>query len=114
MRIAQLMPAEPGWKAVFGEPDGGESVSRILGWAVAGEGEEGEVVGVIVDPSEPSRIVPAPEATSPDGGEFVRYRFVPPEPIVVQAPAPAPPAKTEPDEPQTPEKIAKGFIKRKL
>ncbi len=105
------MPAEPGWKAVFSEPDGGESVSRILGWAVAAE--EGEVVGVIVDPSEPSRIVPAPEAISPAGGDFLRYRFVPPEPIVVQTPAPAA-AKAEPDEPQTPEKIAKGFIKRKL
>lgn len=107
MGIAQLTPAEAGWKAVFFEPDGGESVSRVLAWAVADD----DVVGVVVDPSDPSRIVAAPEATSPDGGSFGRYRFVPPQPVVVQMPAPQAPA---PEEPQSAEKMAKSFIKRKL
>jgi len=35
------------------------------------------VVGMIVDPIDPSRIVPAPEATSPGGGAFSRYGFAP-------------------------------------
>ena len=78
MGIQQLVPAEIGWKAVFSEPDGGESLSRIVVWATVGEAEDDEavVVGLIVDPSSPSEIVRAPEAFSPDGGSFSRYRFV--------------------------------------
>jgi hypothetical protein len=108
MQISQLVPAESGWKAVFKEPDGGESQSRVLGWAVVGDGDDAEVIGMIVDPSEPSRIVSAVDAASPDGGEFSRYRFVAPEPIVVPAPPPpAPPAE------DTAEQMAKGFLKRR-
>jgi hypothetical protein len=109
MRIEQLTSAEPGWKAVFKEPDGSESVSRILGWAVLGD--DGEIAGVIVDPAEPSRIVPAREATSPGGGEFSRYRFVAPEPIVIQPPAPKPPEAPRLED--APEQLAKGLLKRK-
>ena len=61
MEIEQLVAAESGWRAVFKEPDGGESLSRILGWAIAGDG----VVGLIVDPAEPSRIITAAGAASP-------------------------------------------------
>jgi len=116
VRIEQLVPAEVGWKAVFAEPDGGESMSRILVWAVAGEADDGEepgVVGMIVDPSDPSRIVSAVDAASPDGGEFSRYRYVPPEPIVLPVPTPvaAPLPAPAPEDPT--EQIAKGFLKRK-
>jgi len=111
--IGQLTSAEPGWKAVFNEPDGSETISRILGWAVVSEeGVDDEVVGVIVDPIEPSRIVRAHEAVSPDGGTFLRYRFVPPEPTVVTVPAPAPPAEQAKPE-STTEQVAKGLLKRK-
>ena len=109
VRFEQLTSAEPGWRAVFREPDGAESQSRILGWAVLGDG--GELVGVVVDPAEPSSIVPAPNATSPAGGTFVRYRFVPPEPIVVPAPAPA--STPAPAQPETSEQIAKSLLKRR-
>ena len=51
MRIEQLVPAEPGWKAVFKESDGGETTSRILGWGIVA-GKESELVGVIVDSTE--------------------------------------------------------------
>ena len=109
MRIDQLVPAESGWKAVFKEPDGGESLSRILGWAALGGQEELELVGIIVDPGEPSRIVPASAATSPGGGSFARYRYVAPEPTVTIAPTPpAPP----PSSTATAEKLAKSFLKR--
>ena len=111
MRIEQLVPAEPGWKAVFKEPDGGESLSRILGWAAlagqSGNQDEIELVGIIVDPGEPSRIVSAVAAVSPGGGSFARYRYVTPEPTI--AVAPAPPAPTSGD---TAEKLAKSFLKR--
>jgi len=111
--IGQLTSAEPGWKAVFTEPDGSETMSRILGWAVVSEeGMDDEVVGVIVDPIEPARIVRAHEAESPDGGTFLRYRFVPPDPTVVTVPAPAPPAE-QPKPESTTEQVAKGLLKRK-
>ena len=57
MQIDQLVSAESGWKAVFEELDGGQTTSRILGWAITDGGEE--LVGVIVDPSDPARIVPS-------------------------------------------------------
>jgi hypothetical protein len=110
MKIEQLVTAEAGWKAVFKEPDGSESVSRILGWAVTGDGDEATLVGVIVDPSAPSQIVSAVDAVSPAGGAFSRYRYVAPEPIVVPAPPPPPP---EPKQDDTAEQLAKGFLKRK-
>ncbi|HXH96290.1 MAG TPA: hypothetical protein VNH40_03685 [Gaiellaceae bacterium] len=111
MRIAQLVPAEVGWKAVFTEPDGSESLSRILAWAVTSDdGEESELVGLIVDPASPSRIVNAADAVPPAGGAFSRYRFVAPEPIVVQAPPPPPPPP--PDDDPT-EQLAKGLLKRR-
>jgi hypothetical protein len=112
MRIAQLVPAEPGWKAVFKEPDGSESLSRIVGWSVAGDGDDAEVVGVIVDPSEPGRIIAVTGAGSPGGGSFSRYRFVaPPLPPVPAAP-PAPAA--EPPEPEeAAQQLAKSILKRR-
>jgi hypothetical protein len=109
MRIKHLVSAEPGWKVVFKEPDGTESMSRVIGWAVADDdGDQTEVVGVIVDPAAPSQIVVAPDAVSPAGGAFSRYRYVAPEPIVVPAPPPPPPP--EPDEAT---KMAKSLLKRK-
>jgi hypothetical protein len=113
VRIKQLVPAEPGWKAVFREPDGGESLSRILAWAVAeGDADAGAAAlfGVIVDPAEPTRIVNAADAVPPSGGEFSRYRYVAPEPIVV--PGPPPPAPAPPEEDPA-EQLAKGFLRRK-
>ncbi|HKI90798.1 MAG TPA: hypothetical protein VJ986_00735 [Gaiellaceae bacterium] len=110
MRIGHLVPAEPGWKAVFKEPDGGESQSRILAWAVSDDGDTDDgtgMFGVIVDPSAPSRIVRAADAVPPSGATFNRYRYVAPEPLVVRAPAPAP----ESDD--TAERLAKGLLKRK-
>jgi len=111
MGIQQLVPAEIGWKAVFSEPDGGESLSRILAWATVAEAgdEEAVVVGLIVDPSSPSEVVRAPEAFSPDGGNFFRYRYVAPEPpqIVVTQPVPEPPPT------DTAEEVAKKLINRR-
>jgi hypothetical protein len=117
VRIEQLTPAETGWKAVFSELDGGESLSRIVGWGLVrpskGEGGDDEVVGFVIDPNDPSRIVRADEAESPDGGTFFRYRFVAPEPIVIQPPAPPPPVQEPARLEDAPEQLAKGLLKRK-
>jgi hypothetical protein len=75
MEIQQLIPAEAGWKALFEEPTEEITRSRILAWALANTGEAVEIVGMIVDPLEPSRIIPAPGSSSPGGGAFSRYGF---------------------------------------
>ena len=77
MAIQQLVPAEPGWKALFEEPTEEITRSRIVGWALVEAEGTVAVVGMIVDPIDPSRIVPAPEASSPGGGAFSRYGFAP-------------------------------------
>lgn len=114
VRIEQLVSAESGWKAVFKEPEGEESTSRIVGWAVTGSGDETSVVGVIVDPSEPSRLVVASEAVSPDGGSFSRYRYVAPPPPPPPPPPPAAPAaKEEPTPQDSAQQLAKSLLKRR-
>ncbi len=75
MQIQQLVPAESGWKALFEEPTEEITRSRIVCWAIAKTGTAVEVVGMIVDPVEPSKIIPAPGSTSPGGGAFSRYGF---------------------------------------
>ncbi len=75
MSIQHLMPAETGWKALFEEPTEEITRSRILGWALVKTGDTVEIVGMIVDPTEPSQIIPAPGAISPGGGAFSRYGF---------------------------------------
>jgi len=75
MEIQQLVPAESGWKALFEEPTEEITRSRIVGWALARTGDAVEVVGMIVDPTEPAKIIPAPGSTSPGGGAFSRYGF---------------------------------------
>ena len=73
MKIQQLVPAESGWKALFEEPTEEITRSRIVGWALVGTGEAIEVVGMIVDPTDPSKVIPAPGASSPGGSAFSRY-----------------------------------------
>jgi len=109
VRIEQLVAAESGWKAVFSEPDGSTSQSRILGWGIAGD----DVVGMIVDPAEPARIVAATEASSPEGGSFSRYRFEPPKPPPAPAPPPREPAAKEQDVGDHAQELAKGLFKRR-
>ena len=77
MEIQQLVPAESGWRALFEEPTEEITRSRVLGWALVPTGGAVEVVGMIVDPTEPSRIVAAPGSSSPGGGAFSRYAFQP-------------------------------------
>jgi hypothetical protein len=77
-RIVEIVSADAGWRAVFGAPSSGEESthSRVVAWALV-ESQEGDrkVVGLIVDPDNPSGLVPAPTAVSPLAGEFTRYGF---------------------------------------
>jgi hypothetical protein len=76
-RIVSLVPAERGWRALYaGEYPEDEESSRVVAWALT-EDDEGvqEVVGMIVDPNDPSRIVPAAEGVTPVAVTFIRYGF---------------------------------------
>ena len=69
MDIRHLASAHPEWRAVFDD----ESLVRVAAWAVVAEGDDQRVVGIIVDPSDPSRMIAAPDAVTPEGSTFVRY-----------------------------------------
>jgi hypothetical protein len=76
-RIVSLVPAEPGWRAVYGaEFAEDRELARVVAWALV-ESDEGErrIVGMVIDPNDPTRVVPAPEAASPVAGFFERYGF---------------------------------------
>jgi hypothetical protein len=109
MPIKNLVSADSAWRAVFAEPDGSESLSRIVAWSLNGD----EVVGMIVDPAAPARIVPAADAGSPSGGKFNRYRYVPEKPAAPAAPAPTttPAAAPEDENSPTTEDAAKQLVK---
>ncbi len=75
--FAWMIAAEPGWKALFGLS--GEEVgrSRVIGWAGRQSGDGIEIVGVIVDPNDPTRLVAAGDVSDPSGGKLMRYGFAP-------------------------------------
>lgn len=79
-KIVQIVPAEPGWRAVYASAEEWQEteLSRIVAWALV-EDDEGdrEIVGMVVDPIDSTRIVPAREAVSPTAGELLRYGFKP-------------------------------------
>jgi hypothetical protein len=77
-KILQIVPADSGWRAVYGhseDPEGSE-LSRVVAWALV-EDDEGkrEVVGLVVDPIEATKVVPATDAISVGAGELQRYGF---------------------------------------
>lgn len=73
-KIVTLIPAADGWRALFGHGSAAAR-SRIIGWAIVnGEGGD-QIVGMVVDPNDPSRIVAATDANDPEAGSFSRYGF---------------------------------------
>ncbi len=75
--IHSLVPAVRGWHALYrGEYQEDAESARIVAWALV-DAEEGghEVVGLVVAPGDPTRIMPAPDAASALAPEFDRYGF---------------------------------------
>jgi hypothetical protein len=75
--IHSLVPAVRGWHALYrGEYQEDAESARVVAWAVV-DAEEGghEVVGLVVAPDDPTRIMPAPDAASALAPEFDRYGF---------------------------------------
>ena len=79
-KILQVIPSEPGWRAVFGGDVTSEETElyRVVAWALVEDDEgEREVVGMIVDPISQMQVVLADAAVSPGAGELTRYGYKP-------------------------------------
>jgi hypothetical protein len=79
-KIISLVPAESGWRAIYTDIDldGEESreLTRIVAWALV-EDDEGDrsVVGLVVDATDPTQIVPASDGASLSTPTFDRYGY---------------------------------------
>jgi hypothetical protein len=75
--IHSLVPAVPGWRALYrGEYEEDAESARVIAWALVDSVDGGhEVVGLVVAPDDPTRILPAPDAASAIAPEFDRYGF---------------------------------------
>jgi hypothetical protein len=75
--VISLVAAEPGWRAIYlGEVDEDRELSRVVAWAlVQDEAGAQEVVGMVIDSTDPTRIVAAPEGASEYAPRFDRYGF---------------------------------------
>lgn len=72
--IKSLIPAAEGWRALFGHGSAAQR-SRIIGWAVISGTEGDEIVGMVIDPNDPAKIIPAAQAVDPETGSFTRYGY---------------------------------------
>jgi hypothetical protein len=76
-KIVSLVPAEPGWRAIYvGETDADRELSRVIAWALV-EDDVGAraVVGMVIDSTDPTTVVAAPDGASESAPEFERYGF---------------------------------------
>ena len=76
-RIVSLVPAEAGWRAIYGgEFDYDAESARVVSWALV-EDDEGaqRVVGMVVGGADPTAIVPAADGASEFAPSFERYGF---------------------------------------
>ena len=77
-KIISLVSAESGWRAIYtdGEDEESRELTRIVAWALVEESEgERTVVGMVVDATDPTQIVPAPDGASLDTPVFDRYGY---------------------------------------
>jgi hypothetical protein len=74
-KVSWMIAAEPGWKALYGIDDDEVGRSRIVGWAGVERNGGIVLVGVVVDPNDPTQLVPADDVVDPSGGELMRYGF---------------------------------------
>ena len=75
-KIVSLIPAEQGWRAIYVDEDEARELTRIVAWALVEE-EDGTraVIGMVVDSTDPTRIVAAPDGASEIAPDFDRYGF---------------------------------------
>jgi len=76
--ILSIIPADAGWRAIYGGGSSGDEsgLSRVLAWALV-EDDTGErrVVGLVVDPQNRSNIVTATGTESAQAGTLTGYGY---------------------------------------
>ena len=76
--IVTIIPADAGWRAIYGgQGTGDESgLSRVVAWALV-EDESGDrrVVGMVIDPQNRSSIVTATGSESSQAGTLTGYGY---------------------------------------
>jgi len=77
-KIVTIVPADAGWRAIYGGQTGGEDsgLSRVVAWALV-EDDSGrrKVVGMVVDPQNRSNIVTATGSESAQAGTLTGYGY---------------------------------------
>jgi hypothetical protein len=77
-KIVSIVPADAGWRAIYGGTPGGDDsgLSRVVAWALV-EDDSGsrKVVGLVVDPQNRSNIVTATGTESAQAGTLTGYGY---------------------------------------
>ncbi len=78
-RIVSIVAAEPGWRALYrGEFETDVESAHVVAWALVEDAEgDQRLVGMVVDATDPTTIVPAPDGASALAPEFDRYGIKP-------------------------------------
>ena len=77
-RIVTVIPADSGWRAIYGGQGTGEEsgLSRVVAWALLeDEGGDRRLVGMVVDPRDRTNIVPAGGTESQHAGTLTGYGY---------------------------------------
>ena len=75
-RIVSLVAAEPGWRAIYFDDDHEDrELTRVVAWALVEDDGAQDLIGLVIDSNDPTRIVPAPEGASATAPNFDRYGF---------------------------------------
>ena len=77
-KIVNIVPADAGWRAIYGGSPGGDDsgLSRVVAWAlVEDDAGQRKVVGLVVDPQNRSNIVTATGTESAQAGTLTGYGY---------------------------------------
>ena len=76
--IVSVIPADSGWRAMYGGQSAGEEsgLSRVVAWALVEDGSGvRRVVGMVVDPQNRSNIITATSSESAQAGLLTGYGY---------------------------------------
>jgi hypothetical protein len=77
-KIVTIIPADAGWRAIYGGQGTGEEsgLSRVVAWALVEDDSGGRsVVGMVVDPQDRTSIITATGSESAQSGTLTGYGF---------------------------------------
>ena len=77
-KIVTVIPADSGWRAIYGSQTPGEEsgLSRVVAWALVEDDTGGRrVVGMVVDPQDRASIVTATGTESSQAGSLTGYGY---------------------------------------